>query len=86
MHYRIKFKAAPQEFVFEMMSCFVLARDVIKTVRTNFNLYKSELIVYNQRGDKLEETDDIENGRTYIIKRIPPPVVVRRRRKGYWYR
>ena len=83
MHYRIKFNAAPQEFLFETMSSFVLAKDVITTVRTNFKLFKSQLIIYNERGDKLKETDDIENGRTYVIKRIPPIVV---RRKGYWYR
>ena len=85
MHYRIKFKAAPQEFVFEAMKHFVFAKDVVETVRINFNIYKSELVLYDENGNKLQESDEVENGRTYVVKRIPSDRVVRKR-KRYWYR
>ena len=87
MHYRIKFKASSQEFVFEAMKYFVLARDVIQTVRNTFSMYKTELQIYHENGTIMDETDEVENVRTYIVKRLPSKVVLRKqRRKRYWYR
>ena len=80
--YRIKFKAAPQEFVVETIG-FVLARDVLEVVRTNFKI-RSELMIY-ENGKKLQEEHYVENGKTYIV-RVPKPVRKQAKRKKYWYR
>ena len=71
MYYRIKFKAAPTEFVFEATRHFVLVRDVVQTVRKNFHIYQDDLQVYNQDATLMQETDSVDNGRTYIVKRVP---------------
>ena len=84
MYYRIKFKAAPQELVFEALRHFVFVRDLIQTVRHNFKISQADLQVYDERGNRLQETDSVDNGRTYIIKRVPSVrVVVRRKIKLY---
>ena len=83
MFYRIKFKAAPQEFVIETIEHFILARDVIEVVRNNFKI-RSELMIY-ENGKKLQEEHYVENGKTYIV-RVPKPVRKQAKRKKYWYR
>ena len=49
MHYRIRFKAAPKEFIFEALKHFVLVRDVIQTIRNNFKIFQDDLQVYDYR-------------------------------------
>lgn len=81
MFYRIRFKAAPEEFVFEALMHFVLVRDVIRTVRRNFKIYEADLAVYDENGNRLQETGSVDNGRTYVVKRIPSDRVVNRRKR-----
>ena len=71
MYYRIRFKAAPKEFIFETLRHFVLARDVIQTIRNNFKIFQDDLRVYDENGKRLQEMDKVHNGRTFIIKRVP---------------
>ena len=71
MYYRIKFKAAPKEFVFEAMKHFVLVKDVILTIKKNFKLLRDDLHVYSDEGIRLQPEDHVQNGRTYVIKRVP---------------
>ena len=71
MYYRIKFKAAPKEFVFEAIKHFVLVKDVILTIKRNFKLLRDDLHVYSDEGIRLQPEDHVENGRTYVIKRVP---------------
>lgn len=84
MFYRIKFKAAPQEFIVETIQGFILGLDLLEVVRTNFNIYKSELLIFDESGKTLREEDYIEDGRTYIIKRVPFKPVYKC--KKLWYR
>ena len=72
MYYRIKFRAAPKEFVFEAIRHFILIEDVVSTIRENFKIHQDELYVYSEEGIKLQPKDHVENGRTYVVKRIPP--------------
>ena len=72
MYYRIRFKAAPEEFVFEAVRYFVTVKDIVKTVRKTFNIYQSNLHVFDERGTtRLQEKHSVENGRTYIVRRVP---------------
>ena len=71
MYYRIRFKAAPKEFVFEAIKHFVLVKDVILTIKKNFKLLRDDLHVYSDEGIRLQPEDHAENGRTYVIKRVP---------------
>ena len=71
MYYRIRFKAAPKEFVFETIRHFVLVKDVILTIKKNFKLLRDDLHVYSDEGIRLQPEDHVENGRTYVIKRVP---------------
>ena len=71
MYYRIKFKAAPTEFVFEAIKHFVLVKDVILTLKENFKIIRDDLYVYSDEGIRLQPEDHVENGRTYVIKRVP---------------
>ena len=57
MHYRIKFKAAPKEFVFETIKHSVLVKDVILTVRKNFKIHQDDLHVYSDEGMRLQPED-----------------------------
>ena len=70
MYYRIKFKAAPKEFVFETIKHFVLVKDVILTVRKNFKIHQDDLRVFSDKGMRLKPEDYVKNGRTYVIKRV----------------
>ena len=71
MYYRIKFKAAPKEFVFETIKHFVLVKDVILTVRKNFKIHQDDLHVFSDEGMRLKPEDHVKNSRTYVIKRVP---------------
>ena len=71
MYYRIKFKAAPKEFVFETIKHFVLVKDVILTLKENFKILQDDLHVYSDEGMRLQPEDHVENGRTFVIKRVP---------------
>ena len=71
MYYRIKFKAAPKEFVFEAVKHFLLVKDVIITIKENFRTIQDDLHVYSDKGIRLHPKDHVENGRTYTIKRVP---------------
>ena len=68
MYYRIRFKAAPKEFVFEAIKHFVLVKDVILTIKKNFKLLRDDLHVYSDEGIRLQPEDHVKNGRTYVIK------------------
>ena len=81
MYYRIKFKAAPKEFVFETIKHFVLVKDVMQTIRKNFKIYQDDLIVYNDGGIQMDVNNCIENGRTYVVKRIPSSRVKYQRKR-----
>ena len=67
MFYRIKFKAAPQEYVFEMddVKHIVIVNDVLHMIRND------NLILLDENCTMLVETDEIHNARTYTVKRIP---------------
>ena len=85
MYYRIKFKATPKEFVFEAVKQFVLVKDMMQTIRKNFKIYQDDLIVYTDGRIQMDVNDCIENGRTYVVKRIPSSrVKYRRKRKLKW--
>ena len=71
MYYRIKFKAVPREFVFETIQHFTLVNDVILTVKENFKMLQDDLHVYSDDGIRLQPENHVENGRTYVIKRVP---------------
>ena len=71
MYYRIKFKAAPQEFVFETIERFLLLKDIILVLKENFRILQDDLHVYSDEGIRLYPKDHVENGRTYVIKRVP---------------
>ena len=71
MYYRIKFKAAPKEFVFEAIQHFTQVNDVILTVKENFKMLQDDLHVYSDDGIRLQPEDHVENGRTYVINRVP---------------
>ena len=71
MYYRIKFKAAPKEFVFEAIKHFVLVKDVILTLKENFKILQDDLHIYSDEGMRLQPEDHVENGRTFVIKRVP---------------
>ena len=81
MYYRIRFKAAPVEFVFEVLMHFVLVRDIIQTIRHNFKLYQSDLQVYDENGNRLQEMDKVHNGRTYIVKRVTSDRVIKKKKR-----
>ena len=81
MYYRIKFKAAPKEFVFEAVKHFLLVKDVIITIKENFRILQDDLHVYSDEGTRLQPEDHVKNGRTYIIKRVPSGKVKYNRRR-----
>ena len=53
MYYRIKFKAAPKEFVFEAVKHFMLVKDVMITIKENFRILQDDLHVYSDEGTRL---------------------------------
>ena len=71
MYYRIKFKAAPQEFVFETIEHFLLVKDIILVLKKNFRILQDDLHVYSDEGIRLYPKDHVENSRTYVVKRVP---------------
>ena len=46
-------------------------KDVILTVKENFKILRDDLHVYSDEGIRLQPEDHVENGRTYVIKRVP---------------
>ena len=81
MYYRIRFNAAPKEFIFETEKGFIIVKDLVENIRKNFKIYRDDLEVYCGEGVKLQLKDSVENGRTYIIKRKPSNRVIYRKRK-----
>ena len=73
MYYRIQFKAAPEEFLFEHKHQeSVRVQDAIQTVKDNFRIKHSTLVLLTLEDQRqLDEKEYIESGRTYIVKRIP---------------
>ena len=73
MYYRIRFKAAPEEFVFELkQEKNVRVQDVIQLTKDNFKIKYSTLVLLTDEDQRqLGAKEYIENGRTYIVKRIP---------------
>ena len=73
MYYRIQFKAAPEEFLFELkQEKNVRVQDVIQLTKDNFKIKYSTLVLHTDEDQRqLGEKEYIENGRTYIVKRIP---------------
>ena len=74
MYYRIRFKAAPEEFIFESKGGgHNTVGDVIRTVRENFKITHEKLLLLldEYRSRVLVETEKIENSRTYIVKCKP---------------
>ena len=80
MYYRIKFKAAPEEFVFEVLRAkkFEIVRDVIRTVKDNFKI-QSDVLVLDENCRVLTETEPI-HARIYIVKRIPSKITNRKKK------
>ena len=72
MFYRIKFRACPTEYVFEMgkVNYEVLVKDVLPILRDTFKIMHDNLILYDVNYI-LKLTDKIQNARTYIIRRVP---------------
>ena len=73
MYYRIQFKAVPEEFFFELLQeKNVRVQDVIQITKDNFKIKHSNLILLAPEDlRKLDVKEYIDNGRTYIVKRIP---------------
>ena len=73
MYYRIRFKAAPEEFLFELkQEKNVRVQDVIQLTKDNFKIKYSTLVLLTDEDQRqLGAKEYIENGRTYIVKRIP---------------
>ena len=73
MYYRIRFKAAPEEFLFELkQEKNVRIQDVIQLTKDNFKIKHSTLVLLTAEDQRqLDEKEYIESGRTYIVKRIP---------------
>ena len=83
MYYRIKFKIDPkqEDYLFELLQVErVKVRDVITKVRETFKMEKTKLVLLTDEDNskQLDEIDYIEKGRTYIVKRLPPPPPLRR--------
>ena len=72
MFYRIKFKAAPEEYVFELgdVKYKVIVSDVIRVIKDKFKIRNANLVLFDENSAMLE-TDEIHNARTYIVKRVP---------------
>ena len=88
MYYRIRFRATPEEFFFELkQDKNVRVQDVIQITKDNFKIKRSALVLLTD-GDQrqLDEKEYIESGRTYIVKRIPIDEHVKSRRKRYFYK
>jgi len=73
MFYRIKFRACPSEYIFEVgnVNYDVLVRDAIQLIRLNFKIKRDNLNLYDDTGSMLKLLDKIENGKTYIVRRVP---------------
>ena len=73
MVYRIKFKAVPEEYVFELgdVKFKVIVCHVIRVIRDNFKIKNANLILLDENCAAMVETDEIHNARTYFVKRIP---------------
>ena len=73
MFYRIKFKAAPEEYVFELgdVKYKVIVSDVIRGIKDNFKIRNANLVLFDENCTAMIETDEIHNARTYIVKRVP---------------
>ena len=73
MFYRIKFKAAPQEYVFELgdVKFKVIVSDAIQVIRDNFKIRNANLVLLDENCNAMLETEEIHNARTYTVKRIP---------------
>ena len=69
-HYRIKFQPYPEQLLFETIRYFTTTHDIIQLVRQNFNIYRREIMVYDEQR-MLKNADLVENGKTYIIKCTP---------------
>ena len=74
MFYRIKFNAGCEEFTFELRKCkyTVLVKDLVQSIRKQFKIKHSSLLVFDDSMKRLCDTDTIYNGKLYIIKRVPP--------------
>ena len=68
MEYKIKFRPNPEYLIFETLSYFTTARDIIQIVRRNFKILHRNIMVYDENGSMLSETDPVDNGSTYTIK------------------
>ena len=77
MYYRLRFKPCPKEFLFELLQeKRVQVRDVIRITKENFKIKNATLVLFSQELkdghlQKLDDEDYIDNGRTYIVKRLP---------------
>ena len=75
MYYRLRFKSCPKEFLFEQLQeKRVQVRDVIRITKENFKLKNARLVLFSLKDGHLQKLDDedyIDNGRTYIVKRLP---------------
>ena len=73
MFFRIQFRAAASEYIFELgkINHSVLVKDVTKIVKTNFKIKHDNLLVFNENFERLNDTIVIENARRYIVKRVP---------------
>ena len=76
MYYSIRFQPDPKQLIFETIRYFVKADDIIQIVRRNFNIFQRKIMVYDERGIMLNDTDPVENGKTYIVKCTPPKRVM----------
>ena len=83
MFYRIRFKAGIDEYMFEVKTGFTTVKDIKDTVKKNFGIENSDIIVFDESGiNQMMEMDLVQNTRTYIVKRIPNVTPILWRRSG----
>ena len=73
MFYRVKFRAAPEEYIFELgdISFKVTVRDAMQEIRNTFKIRNDKLMMYDESSAQMLESDEIQKLRTYILKRMP---------------
>ena len=51
---------------------YEIVRDMIHIIRDKFGIHRTGLVLLDENCSQvMKETDEVQNGRTYIVKRIP---------------
>ena len=70
MYYRVKFRACPEVYFFELKQDKAIVTDVIHLIKKLFKIKHSSIKVYDDKTELCRQ-DFITSGRTYTIKRLP---------------